>query len=117
MYTAWLQQQPAHSIVYLGFATLAGQLTRPFTVTWVVPVYEQTDHGVLLKTMADDPGKLVTSVPQDCFSLKLGTRVRGSYGEGVVIGAQCTPKEVTQYRIEKQDGGRFWAQRDELETL
>jgi hypothetical protein len=33
------------------------------------------------------------------------------------MGAQCTPGELTQYRIEKQDGERFWAQRGELKVL
>jgi murein endopeptidase len=46
--------------------------------------------------------------------LKLGAHVRGEYGEGVIIGAQCTPGELTQYRIETSDGERFWAQRNEL---
>jgi hypothetical protein len=89
----------------------------PFIVQWIVPVYELTDRGVLLKATAEDPGRLVPATPQDCFELKLGTHVRGSYGEGLVVGAQCTPGELTQYRIEKKDGPRFWAQRDELEAL
>ena len=86
----------------------------PFTTQWVVPVYELTDKGVLLKTSASDPGRPTPTNPDGCFILKLGTPVRGSYGEGVVVGAQCTPGELTQYRVEKRDGERFWAQRDEL---
>jgi hypothetical protein len=86
----------------------------PFSVHWVVPVYELTAKGVLYKTMAEDPGKVVTTVAPECFVLKLGTHVHGSYGDGVVIGAQCTPGELTQYRVEKQDGARFWALREEL---
>ena len=89
----------------------------PFSVHWVVPVYELTAHGVLYKTMAEDPGRVVTTVPPDCFSLKLGAHVQGSYGAGVVIGAQCTPGELTQYRVEKQDGPRFWALGEELKSL
>jgi murein endopeptidase len=46
----------------------------------------------------------------------IGTRVRGSYGEGGVIGAECTPGDLTQYRIQKADGTRFWAQAQDLET-
>ena len=88
-----------------------------FYAQWVVPVYELTNHGVLFKTKAEDPGRAVSTAPPNCFSLTLGTRVHGSYGEGVVIGAQCTPEELTQYRIEKQDGQHFWAQRDELKIL
>ena len=88
-----------------------------FYSQWVVPVYELTDHGILVKTRAEDPGRAVSTAPPDCFSLTLGTHVQGSYGEGVVIGAQCTPSELTQYRVEKHGGQRFWAQRDELKTL
>jgi len=87
----------------------------PFSAKWVVPVYELTDHGVLLKTRAEDPGRAVTDFPKDCFALELGSRVRASYGEGKVIGAQCTPGELTQYRVEKEaTGAHFWGQRDEL---
>ena len=87
----------------------------PFTTQWVVPVYELTEQGVLMKTGAEDPGRATS--PNDCFLLKLGTAVRSSYGEGVVVGAQCTPGELTQYRIEKAGGERFWAQRAELGPL
>ena len=89
----------------------------PFTTRWVVPLYELTDKGVLLKTGAEDPGRPTPTSPDGCFVLKLGTTVHGSYGEGVLVGAQCTPGGLTQYRIEKPDGERFWAQRDELNTL
>lgn len=88
----------------------------PFTTQWVVPVYELTDTGVLMKTGAGDPGRPAPMSPDGCFALKLGTFVRGSYGGGVVVGAQCTGGELTQYRVEKPDGERFWAQRDELNT-
>jgi hypothetical protein len=37
-------------------------------------------------------------------------------GEGVVVAAQCTPGQLTQYQIEKPDGDHFWAHRDELNT-
>jgi hypothetical protein len=64
----------------------------------------------------EDQGRVVTTTPPICFVLKIGTQVHGSYGDGVVVGAQCTPGELTQYRVEKQDGVRFWAQRDELKV-
>jgi hypothetical protein len=86
----------------------------PFTTHWVVPVYELTDKGVLLETSAAEPGRPTPTSPPGCFALKLGARVRGSYGEGIVVGAQCTPGQLTQYRVERSDGERFWAQRDEL---
>jgi hypothetical protein len=69
-------------------------------------MYELSDKGVLLRETAEDPGRLTASPPKDCFVLKLGTRVRGSLGEGEVIGAQCTPWELTQYRIQKPNGER-----------
>lgn len=88
----------------------------PFTTQWVVPMYELTDKGVLLETSAAERGRPTPTSPPGCFALKLGTRVRSSYGEGVVVGAQCTPGELTQYWIEKSNGERFWAQRGELNT-
>jgi len=89
----------------------------PFATQWLVPMYELSDKGVLLKTSAGDPGRLAPASPQGCFAFMLGARVRSGYGEGVVAGAQCTPGQLTQYRIEKSDGELFWAQRDELNTL
>jgi hypothetical protein len=88
----------------------------PFTTQWVVPIYELTDKGVLLETSAAEPGRSAPMNPPGCFVLKPGTRVRGSYGEGVVVGAQCTPGQLTQYQVEKPDRGRYWAQREELNT-
>jgi hypothetical protein len=88
----------------------------PFTPYYVTPNYELTDKGVLLKTIVTEPAQSTSTSPPGCFTLKLGTKVRGSYGEGVVIAAQCTPGQLTQYRIEIPDGDHFWAQRDELNT-
>ena len=48
----------------------------PFTTTWVTPMYELTDHGVLLSTSAAEPGRPTATVPSDCFELKLGARAR-----------------------------------------
>lgn len=89
----------------------------PFATKWLVPMYELSEKGVLLKTAAGDPGRLVPTSPEGCFVLKLGARVRGEHGEGVTAGAQCTPGQLTQYRVEKSDGELFWAQRDELKAL
>jgi len=89
----------------------------PFATHWLVPMYEISDQGVVLKVAAGDPGRPVSDTPEGCFLLKLGTRVRARDGEGVVVGAQCTPGQLTQYRVEKSDGELFWAQRDELTTL
>ena len=89
----------------------------PFSVKWVTPVYELSDKGVVMSETAEDPGRLIPTPPKDCFVLKLGTHVRASLGEGDVIGAQCTPGDLTQYRIQKQDGKRFWGQLADLEVL
>jgi len=86
----------------------------PFTTQWVVPIYKLTDKGFLLETSAAEPSHPAPASPPGCFVLKLGDRVRVSYGEGVVVEAQCTPGQLTQYRVEKLNGERFWAQRDEL---
>jgi hypothetical protein len=86
----------------------------PFITQWIVPVYELTDKGVLLKVSGAEAGRPASTTPEGCFALKLGASVRGSYGEGVVVGAQCTPGQLTQYRVERADGERFWAPQGEL---
>ena len=88
--------------------------TGPFTTTWVIPLYELTENGVLISTSAAIPGHPTPTSPPNCFELALGVRVSAKYGEGVVVGAQCTPGELTQYRIQTSTGARFWVQRDEL---
>lgn len=88
----------------------------PFATRWLVPLYELTGQGVLLKTSASDPGRPVPAEPAGCFAWKAGDRVQGVEGRGVILGAQCTPGQLTQYRVEKPDGTLFWAQRDELKT-
>jgi len=89
----------------------------PFATTWLIPMYELSEKGVLLKTGAGDPGRFVPSSPKECFVLKLGDRVRSEHGEGVIAGAQCTPGQLTQYRVEKADGEMFWAQSNDLNSL
>ena len=86
----------------------------PFTTHWVAPIYELTNRGIFLETSAAEPGRPTSTSPPGCFALKLGSPIRGSYGEGVIVAAQCTPGQLTQYRIEKTNGDSFWAQRDEL---
>ena len=107
----------AHFALSRTYTTIQVHGIGPFTTQWVVPVYELNDKELLMKTGAEDPGHPTPTTPDGCFPLKLGTAVRESYGEGVIVGAQCTPGEVTQYRIERPDGERFWAQRVELEPL
>jgi hypothetical protein len=89
----------------------------PFATTWLVPMYELSATGVVLKTTAGDPGRKVPAPPEGCFSLKIGARVRVEHREGAIVGAQCTPGILTQYRVEGSDAQLFWAQRDELSML
>ena len=86
----------------------------PFTTQWVVPLYKLTDKGVLLETSAAEPSHPAPTSPPGCFVLRLGDHVHRGSGQGFVVQAQCTPGQLTQYRVEKQNGERFWAQRDEL---
>jgi hypothetical protein len=88
----------------------------PFTTTWITPLYALTEAGVLLSTSAADPGRPASTFPAGCFDMKLGSRTSGTRGEGVVIGAECTPGQLTQYRIQEQNGELFWAVRQELTT-
>jgi len=87
----------------------------PFTPRYVTPNYELTDKGIFLKTGPTEAAKPVSTSPPDCFPLKLRAHVRGNSSEGVVVAAQCTPGQLTQYRIEKSNGDHFWAQREELQ--
>ena len=112
----FVSKKMAHFALSKTYTIIQVHGIGPFMTQWIVPVYELTDKGVLMKTGAEDPGRLTPTSSDGCFDLNLGTSVRGSYGEGVVVGAQCTPSELTQYRIEKSDGEWFWAQRDELKT-
>lgn len=111
-----VQKKMAHFALSKTETILQVHGIGPFTTHWVAPMYELTDKGVLLETSAAEPGRPTPASPPGCFDLKLGARVRGGYGEGVVIAAQCTPGQLTQYRIEKPDGERFWAPRNELNT-
>lgn len=111
-----VSKEMAHFALSKTYTIIQVHGIGPFSTQWIVPVYELTDKGVLMKTGAEDPGRLTPTSPDGCFVLKLGSWVRSPYGEGVVVGAQCTPGELTQYRVEKADGERFWAQHDELNT-
>ncbi|HWX95052.1 MAG TPA: cupin domain-containing protein [Terriglobales bacterium] len=88
----------------------------PFATTWVTPLYALTLEGVLLSTSAADPGRPTSTFSPDCFDLKIGSHVTSTYGDGVVIGAECTPGHLTQYRIQAPNGEHFWAVREKLTT-
>jgi hypothetical protein len=53
----------------------------------------------------------------DCVALKVNAKVRGEAGEGIVVGARCSPSnQITQYWVQKANGERFWASLQELKT-
>jgi len=113
----FVSKKMAHFALSKTYTIIQVHGIGPFTTQWVEPVYELTEKGVLMKTGAEDPGRPIRTSPDGCFVLKLGASVRSSYGEGLVVGAQCTPGELTQYRIEKRDGERVWAESKELKPL
>jgi hypothetical protein len=90
----------------------------PFRSTLVDPAYELTDHGVLLLTSLLFPGRPTSSSPPDCFALKIGAKVHSDRGEGIIIGARCSPaNQLTQYWVQKPNGDRFWATLEQLKPL
>ena len=79
------------------------------------PVYQLTDKGVLSKPSLLKPGVPTSSSPPDCFTLKIGAHVRGERGEGIVVGALCSPaNQFTQYWIQQPKDARFWATLQDL---
>jgi len=90
----------------------------PFINVPIDPVYQLTEKGVLLKPSLLKPGVPASSSPPDCFRLKIGTHVRGERGEGVVVGALCSPaNQFTQYWIQQPNGERYWATFQDLTLL
>jgi hypothetical protein len=64
------------------------------------PVYELTSEGTFLLTSVLRPGTPTNSSPTDCFTLKVGMRVKSAEVEGMVVGARCSPaNHITQYWI------------------
>jgi hypothetical protein len=89
----------------------------PFSAQVVEPVYELTEKGVFSLTSLLLPGTPTSSSPPDCFALKIGAKVRGESGDGIVVGARCSPtNQITQYWVQKTNGERFWATLQELKT-
>jgi len=89
----------------------------PFSSTVIEPVYELTEKGVFSLTSLLMPGRPTSSSPPDCFTLKMNAKVRGEGGEGLVVGARCSPSnQITQYWIQKSNGERFWATFQELKA-
>jgi hypothetical protein len=87
----------------------------PFSSELVDPVYELTDKGVFLLASLLRPGRPTESSPPGCFTLKIGEGVQGDAGEGMVVGARCSPaNQFTQYWVRKTNGERSWATLQEL---
>ena len=87
----------------------------PFTISPIEPLYELTAQGVVLSRLVIQPGNPPQIGPPGCFTLTLGARVRGQEGEGTIVGGQCSPAvSFTQYWVQRADGQRFWATREEL---
>ena len=89
----------------------------PFSSTVVEPVYELTEEGVFSLISLLLPGTPTSSSLPDCFALKVHATVRGESGEGIVVGARCSPSnQITQYWVQKANGERFWAIFQDLKT-
>ena len=85
----------------------------PFSVDYIDPVYELTKDGVSLMSLGTQPRGAAKTA--SCFTLKIGDRVRGTYGEGTVVGGHCSPaNRLTQYWVQKASGERFWGTSEEL---
>ncbi len=82
----------------------------PFSSTAVEPVYEPTEKGAFSLTSLQLPGRPTSSSPPNCFALKISAKVRGDGGEGLIVGARCSPfNQITQYWVQKTNGERFSA--------
>jgi len=110
------------NMAHFGYAKVETMLQvhgiGPFLNLPIDPVYELTSKGVLSKTSLLKPGVPTSSSPPECFKLAIGTHMRGELGEGVVVGALCSPaNQFTQYWIKKTSGERFWATSKDLKPL
>lgn len=111
----FVPKKMAHFAWSMTATTIQVHGIGPFSTDWVDPVYVLTASGVALQRAGGTPGEPVQSAPADCFALTVGTRVRSRDGEGVVIGGICSPaNRLTQYRIQKASGERFWVAVDDL---
>lgn len=91
----------------------------PFSVDLVDPAYELTLSGVspiagFFRLSAGRPAADTSK----CFQLRIGDRVKATYGIGRVVGAHCYPaSSFTQYWVQQDNGERFWATLQELTKL
>lgn len=90
----------------------------PFSTKLIDPVYELTDEGTFLLTSLLQPGNPTDSSPSGCFVLRIGAAVKGADGDGIVVGARCSPaNHITQYWVQKKNADRFWATSEELKPM
>jgi hypothetical protein len=109
-------------MAHFGYAKVETMLQvhgiGPFVNLPIDPAFELTSKGVLAKPSLLKPGVPTSSAPTDCFKLAIGVRMKGERGEGVVVGALCSPaNQFTQYWIRKSSGERFWATLKDLKPL
>jgi hypothetical protein len=108
MATATSPTVAARSSAKIAFFVLFFALTDP--------VYELTSEGTFLLTSLLQPSTPTNSSPMDCFTLKVGMRVKSAEAESMVVGARRSPaNHMTQYWIEEADGERLWATLQELQ--
>jgi hypothetical protein len=87
----------------------------PFVINYVDPTYLLRDQGIRVVRTEGKIEQVEEPVPSDCFTLRLGERVRASAGEGVVVSGQCSPaNHLTQYWVQTARGDRLWATTPEL---
>ena len=109
-------------MAHFGYAKVETMLQvhgiGPFVNLPIDPVYELTNKGVLPKPSLLKPGVPTSYSPPDCFKLKIGARMQSDKGEGIVVGALCSPaNQFTQYWIQKPNSERFWATLQDLKPL
>ncbi len=109
-------------MAHFGYAkvetTLQVHGIGPFINVPLDPVFELTSKGVLAKPSLLKPGVPTATSPADCFKLAIGARMKGARGEGVVVGALCSPaNQFTQYWIRTSSGERFWATLKDLKPV
>ena len=109
-------------MAHFGYAkvetTLQAHGIGPFINIPIEPVFELSSEGVLAKPSLLKPGVPTSSSPPNCFKLPIRAHVQGERGEGVVVGALCSPaNQFTQYWIKKPSGERFWSTLKNLKSL
>ena len=79
----------------------------PFKTHRLVPIYELNAKGIFYDPSSTQPGKLTSTSPPDCFPLKLGTHVRGSYGRVLSLQPNARPVSSRSIGSKNQTGRTF----------